>query len=107
MQAKQLLSPDTYTYNQIYFGREINPVVLNKKWNEYLSQVYVKQLTQACKATGCIAVRSSLLTRTEKEKYTERRYHTERKVYYLFPVDSVPLGIYCKLEREDGKLIYE
>ncbi|MNE87481.1 hypothetical protein D3C80_1846860 [compost metagenome] len=82
-------------------------MVLNKKWNDYLQQVYIKQLTAACKATGSIAVRSTIMSRHEKEQHVKRRYHTERKVYYLFPADNVPLNIYCRLDVEEGKVIYE
>lgn len=107
MQAEKLLSPDTYTYNCTFLGKEINPVVLNKKWKNYLEQTYVNQLTQACISTKCVAIRSTLLSRHEKEQHKERRYHSGIKVYYLFPSDSVPMNIYCKLDREVGKVIYE
>lgn len=108
MQAEHVISPETYSFNQQYMGKGVNPVKLNKIWRKYTDQVYADQLEQACKATGCIAVHSSLLSRTEKDQNRERRYYSNnRRVYYLFPADSVPLTIYCKLPHQEGRIIYE
>lgn len=107
MQAEKLLSPDTYTFYRIFLGKEINPVVLNKKWKEYLEQTYSNQLAQACMATKSIAVRSTLLSRHEKDTYKDRRYYSGIKVYYLFPENDVPLNIYCRLNQEDGEIVFE
>jgi hypothetical protein len=107
MQAEKLLSPDTYTFNRIFLGKEINPVVLNKKWKEYLEQTYTNQLTQACKATKSIAVRSTLMSRHEKDMYKDQRYYSGIKVYYLFPENDVPLNIYCRLVQDEGKVVFE
>ncbi|MBU8764189.1 hypothetical protein KM868_11870 [Micrococcus luteus] len=105
-QALRLTSPETYTYNRRYLGKEINVVELNKMWKNYVEQMYVEQLEQACRATDCIAVRSSILTRYEKEQHKQRRYTAGKRVYYLFPAQAVPQPIFCKLPPGE-KLIYE
>jgi hypothetical protein len=105
--AERLTSPETYTYNRQFMGKGINVVELNKMWKNYLEQVYNEQLTQACRATDCIAVRSNLLTRYEKDQHKARRYLSGQRVYYLFPAQSVPQPIYCKLPPGGERLIFE
>jgi hypothetical protein len=99
-------SPEAYTYHCTYFGRPINPVLLNKIWRVHMKQAYINQLEQACKATGSVAISSVILSRHEKEQHKHKRYTCGRQVYYLFPADAVPLPIYCKLDAQDGQLIY-
>lgn len=107
MQADAIQSPETYIYQCSYYGKSINPIKLNMRWKEYTKQIYMRQLVQACKSTGCIAVHSGLLSRSEREKYKEQRYYCDKKVFYLFSAESVPLDIYCKLSGRDEQLIYE
>lgn len=107
MQAeKRIDSPEAYTYHCTFFGEKINPVKLNKIWRVYMNQAYVDQLEQACKATRSIAVSSAILSRHERDQNKEKRYSCGRKVYYLFPADAVPMNIYCKIDAQDGQLIY-
>lgn len=107
MQAELLQSPETYIHQCNFYGKQINPVKLNLRWKEYVKQMYLKQLIQACKSTERIAVHSAILTRTERDKYKGSRYYAEKKVYYLFKAEAVPLEIYCKITPVDGKLVYE
>lgn len=100
-------SPETYIHECNFYGKKINPIKLNLKWKEYTSQVYIRQLIQACKASGCIAVHSSFLTRRERQAYENHRYSSQKKVYYLFPADRVPLSIYNRIADLGEHLIYE
>lgn len=99
--AARLASPETYTYNRRFLGKEINITMLNKMWKSYTEQIYGEQLIQACRATECIAIRSTLLTRYEKEQHKHRRYLAGPRVYYLFPAEAVPQAIFCKLPSTD------
>lgn len=105
--AYRLTSPETYTYNRRFMGKEVNVMELNRMWKNFNGQVYEEQLLQACRATDCIAVRSSLLTRYEKEQHKGRRYMSGKRVYYLFPAQAVPQPIYCKLPTGSDQLIFE
>lgn len=108
MQSVELMqSPETYIHECNYYGKAINPIKLNLKWKEYTSQVYARQLIQACKASGSIAVHASYLTRREKQAYENNRYYSQKKVYYLFPADRVPLSIYNRIADLGDRLIYE
>lgn len=107
MQVDRLPSPETYIHRCNFYGKTINPVKLNLRWKEYAKQIYTKQLIQACKSTGRIAVHSGILSRTERERYRDSRYYADKKVYYLFPADQVPLDIYCKIKPQTGEFVYE
>lgn len=109
MQAEQRrIAPHRVTFYKGYInGETINPVKLNFMWKDYMNQVYADQLQEACRATGCIAVASKILSRFEREQHKERRYKSGNHTYYMFPMNAVPLPIYCKLTPEDGRLIYE
>lgn len=107
MQAELIKSPETYIHECNFYGRTINPVKLNMRWKEYTKQIYIKQLIQACKSTGRIAIHSSLLSRSERDRYKNNRYYAQKKVYYLFANDDIPLFIYCRLSPQQGQLIYE
>lgn len=107
MQVDTVPNPETYIHQCNFYGRTINPVKLNLRWKEYTKQLYTKQLIQACKSTGRIAVHSAMLSRSERDRYGNQRYYAEKKVYYLFPAENIPLEIYCKITPEQGRLIYE
>lgn len=101
-------APHRFTfYNNYVNGKEINTVKLNLMWKEYMKQVCVDSLLEACKSTGCVAIATGYLSRHEKDQHKGKRYRCDNKSFYLFPVDQVPMSIYCKLTPKDGKLIYE
>lgn len=105
--AERRINPHNWAYRQHFFGRTINPKKYNMLVKQYVEQQAFEFIENQCRVTQHIAVSSSLLTRRQREKYAARRVPSGRRTFYLFPIDSIPMDVFCGVNPQEGVYVYQ
>ena len=109
LEEKTVSNPHQFVYNVYNSGQEINIFAYDRMVRDFYSMTQKKLLLDTCKVNNSIAISSSLLKRSQKERYKNKRVYVGRNVYYVFSKTTVPLDIFLIVRdmEEEEKHIYD